>query len=141
MRKMAVTIESRRCVCAGLLWFRPPQPANKIYPAGFLLQTWLEGSRVVPVPAASLSSAAVSAPFSAAPIEGAASGITAAPVASSPQPSIAYSAGSTTPVGTGGATVFVSGPDPWRWFISVNFMDCEPSGILNPGGSMIGTRW
>jgi len=72
---------------------------------------------------------------------GAASSTITALVAPSTQPSIAYSAGSTTPVGTGGATVVVSGPDPWRWFISVNFMDCEPSGVLSPGGSMIGPHW
>ena len=37
--------------------------------------------------------------------------------------------------------ILAAGPDPWRWFISMNFMDCEPSGVVSPGGSMIGTRW
>ena len=44
-------------------------------------------------------------------------------------------------IGGDGLVIGVSGPDPWRWFISVNFMDGEPSGVLSPGGSMIGTRW
>ena len=124
-----------------ILWFRPPQPAHKVYPTGFLLQTWLEGNRIIPVPAAKISSASVSTGTNPASAVSSTQNIAAKTTAPTTVPSVVYLAGTTTPIDPIDATVTVSGTDSWRWFIAVNFPEDGQSGILSPAGRMMGTSW